>query len=67
MPEMLICTIDFCHYMPLFVTLILPGGHKDSTKQSFWLHFLPQFSSGWGAVGYGVEAALPEHPEATFE
>ena len=39
-----ICTIDFCHFIPLLVTLMLTGSHKVSRK-SYWFHFLPHFSS----------------------
>ena len=46
MPAMLIGTIDFYHFIPLLLTLTLPGGNKVSTKQNlFWLQFLALFSS----------------------
>ena len=38
-PAMLIGTIDFCHFMPLSLTLNLLESHKDSTKQNFLASF----------------------------
>ena len=34
LPAMLIRTIAFYHYVPLSLTLTLPGGHKVSAKQN---------------------------------
>ena len=39
-PAMLIGTIDFCHFVTLLLTLVLPGGHNVSAK----LNFLASFS-----------------------
>ena len=48
-PAMLIGTMDFCHFIPLSLTLTLPGGHKVSTKQNLLASFSwPLFIwSGW--------------------
>ena len=45
MPAMLIGTIDVYHFIPLSLTLTLPGGQKVNAKQNCWLHFLPRFFS----------------------
>ena len=34
-----ICTINFYHFIPLSLTLTLPGGHKVSTKQNLLASF----------------------------
>ena len=36
---MLIGTIEFCHFIPLSVTLTLAGGHKVSTEQNLLASF----------------------------
>ena len=48
-PAMLIDTIDCYHFLPLLLTLALPGGHKVSGKQNLlasfsWILFI---WSGW--------------------
>ena len=42
---MLMGTIDFYHFIPASQTLILPGGHKVSTKHKLLASFCPHFSS----------------------
>ena len=44
-PTMLVGTIDFHHFIPLSLTLIVPGGHKVSAQQTSWLHFLTRFNT----------------------
>ena len=38
-PAMLIDTIDFCHPIPLSLTLTMAGGHKVIAKQSLLVSF----------------------------
>ena len=38
-PVMLLDTIDFYHFIPLSLTLTLPGGHKVSAKQNLLASF----------------------------
>ena len=64
---MLIVTIDIDHFIPLSVTMTLVGGHKVSTKQCLFLHFLAHFSTEWDEIWYGDESVQAEHPETTFE
>ena len=44
-PAMLIGTMDFYHFIPLSLTLTLPGGHKVSTKQSLLASFFCMLSA----------------------
>ena len=68
-PAMLIGTIDLNHFIPLPLTLTLPGGHKISTQQNVWLHFLTHthFLSDQDEIWCGDEAIQFEHRETTFE
>ena len=42
-PALLIGTIGFYHFIPLSLTLTLPGGHKVSTKQNLLASFSHTF------------------------
>ena len=53
---MLVGTIDFYHYIPLSLTLTLPGGHKVNAKQNLWASFLPHFSCDQDEIWCGDEA-----------
>ena len=52
MLTMIIGSIDFCHFIPLSVTLALAWGHKVSTCISSWF-FLAQFSTEWDEILIG--------------
>ena len=39
LPAMFLGTIDFNHFIPLSLTLTLPGGHKVSAKQNLLASF----------------------------
>ena len=39
LPAMHIGTIDFCHFIPLSLTLTLAGGHKVGAKQNLLASF----------------------------
>ena len=41
-PAMLICIIDFYHFMPLPLTLTLPGDEKISAKENLLASFSPE-------------------------
>ena len=51
-PALLIGTIDFCHFIPLSLTLSLPGAHKGSMKQNLLGSFSPTLCiwSGWNLM-----------------
>ena len=44
-PAMLIGTFDFYHFIPLSVTLTLPGLTRSTRNKTYWLRFLAHFSS----------------------
>ena len=44
-PVVLISTIDFDHFIPLSLTMILPGGHEVNAQQNPLTHFLTHFST----------------------
>ena len=70
LPAMLIGTIDFYHFMPLSLTLTLPGAHKVSTKQILLASFSPtlfHFSSDQDEMWCCDEAIQAEHPETNFQ
>ena len=56
-------TIDFFHFIPLSLTLTLPGGHKVSTKQNLLLRFHTCFLSDQDEIWCGDEAIQAEDPE----
>ena len=45
MPAMLVCTVDFYHFIPLSLTLTLPVGHNVNEKQNLLASFSPKFLS----------------------
>ena len=45
---MLLGIVHFYHFLPLSLTLTLPGGHKVSTKQNLLASFLTHFSADQG-------------------
>ena len=47
-PTMLIGTIDFNHFIPLSLTLTLPGGHMISAKENLLAVFSPTLFICWG-------------------
>ena len=57
---MLIGTIDFYHFIPLWLTLTFAGGHKVSAKQNAFLNWS-------GDIWHCFEAIQAEHPDTTFE
>ena len=52
LPAMLIGTIHFYHFIPLSLTLTVPGGHKVSAKQYLLASFSPTpfIWSGWNLM-----------------
>ena len=44
-PVLLIGTIDFCHFIPLSLTLTFPGSQKHGTKQNLMVSFSPTLST----------------------
>ena len=66
-PAMLIGTIDFYHFLLLSLTLTLCGVKRSAQSKTYWLHFLPHFSSEQDEIRCGNEAFQDEHPDITFE
>ena len=50
-PAMLIHTIDFYHFIPLLLTLILAGATRSAQSKTYWLHFLWHFSADLDEIG----------------
>ena len=67
MPAMLIGTIYLYHFVPLSLSLTLPGGHKVSLKQNLLASFLLHFAADQDEIRYGVEVIQVEHPNTNFE
>ena len=62
---MLIGTVDFFYFIPLSLTLILPGGHEVSPKQNLLASFSHNFSTEHDEIWYGIEAI--EHSDTSCE
>ena len=67
MPATLMGTIDFYNFIPVSLTLTLPGAHKVSANKTYWLHFLPHFSSDQDEIWCGDEAIQAERPQTALE
>ena len=66
-PAVVIGMIDFCHFIPLSLTLTLPGGHKHSTKQRLF-GFIFSHTFDLIRMKFDVMKTIQaEHPETTFE
>ena len=66
-PAMLIGTIDFYHFIPLPLTLTLPGFTRSAQSKTSWLHFLTHiFLTDQDEISYGVEAIDVEHSVLVF-
>ena len=57
---MLIGTIDFYHFVPLSLTLTLPGGDKVSAKQNLLASFIRMLSSDQDEIFCDDEAIQDE-------
>ena len=60
-------TIDLNHFIPLSVTLTLPGDHNFSAKQNLLPSFFPaHFSADRDERKYAVETIQVEHLDTVF-
>ena len=64
---MFISTIDFCHFVPLSVALILASGHKLSRKQNLSAYFFPHIPTEWDEIWCGDKTVYMKHIGTTFE
>ena len=62
-PAVLLSIMDFYHFIPLSLTLSLPGNHKVSAKQNLLASVsLTHFSTDEDEIWDGVEAIKADHP-----
>ena len=66
MPVKIMGTIDFLHFIPLSLTLTLPGVTRSAQSNIFWLYFLACFSTDQNKIKYSAEAIEVERPDTSF-